>query len=366
MSDKDRFLLHLVDVVWGDAMEDGQVPSTEHANHLISKARKTIECIEPMHDHGDGCPDPDCPSGEGGILTEGAIQRCDGCGVKTTTYKRLDGVLICCRCGKVRPTAPAEPFRCMFDPECSDPEPHKHAAGSKLPSEVEATQARAVYLAGGSPRARPVIPPRSDIASVMAAKSDELVNGAKQSGQLGLRSCENCGGSGPCLIRSPTNTCSAISHGRRSRNAESGSFFGYYLCRSCHPEPDDSFFTKGGAKQSGQEKEEGAPPTPMLDAIRPQIRAAKPGDTPATRWCCMTCGTEGDIGDGSSGEHDCGPEGCSDIVFSMWFSAGPSVRVAGTRIVSRHDAASLRESTGKGSNPTNTINTPQSIISNLQ
>jgi len=38
-----RFLLHLVDIVWGDAMEDGQVPSTEHALRLIKRARQTFD-----------------------------------------------------------------------------------------------------------------------------------------------------------------------------------------------------------------------------------------------------------------------------------------------------------------------------------
>lgn len=33
-----RFLPHLVDVVWGDAMEDGQVPCSIHAQTLITRA----------------------------------------------------------------------------------------------------------------------------------------------------------------------------------------------------------------------------------------------------------------------------------------------------------------------------------------
>jgi hypothetical protein len=40
--DQEKFLLHLVDVVWGDAMEDGQVPSTSHACNLIQRAKETI------------------------------------------------------------------------------------------------------------------------------------------------------------------------------------------------------------------------------------------------------------------------------------------------------------------------------------
>lgn len=33
-----RLLFHLVDIVWGDALEDESVPSTEHARNLIQKA----------------------------------------------------------------------------------------------------------------------------------------------------------------------------------------------------------------------------------------------------------------------------------------------------------------------------------------
>jgi len=40
---REKFLLHLVDVVWGDAMEDGQVPSTRHAVKLIEKAEATLD-----------------------------------------------------------------------------------------------------------------------------------------------------------------------------------------------------------------------------------------------------------------------------------------------------------------------------------
>ena len=39
MKSIDRKLLfHLVDIVWGDAMEDNSVPSTSHARTLIKKA----------------------------------------------------------------------------------------------------------------------------------------------------------------------------------------------------------------------------------------------------------------------------------------------------------------------------------------
>lgn len=41
-EDPDRaFLLHLVDVVWSDAMESSQVPATWHADNLIYRARRT-------------------------------------------------------------------------------------------------------------------------------------------------------------------------------------------------------------------------------------------------------------------------------------------------------------------------------------
>lgn len=40
---QEKFLLHLVDVVWGDAMEDGQVPSTPHALNLIERAKATLD-----------------------------------------------------------------------------------------------------------------------------------------------------------------------------------------------------------------------------------------------------------------------------------------------------------------------------------
>lgn len=33
-----RLLFHLVDIVWGDAMEDTSVPATGHARELIQKA----------------------------------------------------------------------------------------------------------------------------------------------------------------------------------------------------------------------------------------------------------------------------------------------------------------------------------------
>lgn len=33
-----RLLFHLVDIVWGDALEDGSVPSTKHSRALIQKA----------------------------------------------------------------------------------------------------------------------------------------------------------------------------------------------------------------------------------------------------------------------------------------------------------------------------------------
>jgi hypothetical protein len=39
---QQKFLLHLVDVVWGNAMEDGQVPSTSHALNLIERAKETL------------------------------------------------------------------------------------------------------------------------------------------------------------------------------------------------------------------------------------------------------------------------------------------------------------------------------------
>jgi len=39
MKSIDRKLLfHLVDIVWGDALEDGSVPSTAHSRQLIHKA----------------------------------------------------------------------------------------------------------------------------------------------------------------------------------------------------------------------------------------------------------------------------------------------------------------------------------------
>jgi hypothetical protein len=33
-----KLLFHLVDIVWGDALEDGSVPSTIHSRTLIEKA----------------------------------------------------------------------------------------------------------------------------------------------------------------------------------------------------------------------------------------------------------------------------------------------------------------------------------------
>jgi hypothetical protein len=39
MKQIDRKLLsHLVDIVWGDALEDGSVPSTPHKRKLIQQA----------------------------------------------------------------------------------------------------------------------------------------------------------------------------------------------------------------------------------------------------------------------------------------------------------------------------------------
>lgn len=37
-----RFLLHLVDVVWGEAHEDKSVPSTDWAERMIQKAKDTF------------------------------------------------------------------------------------------------------------------------------------------------------------------------------------------------------------------------------------------------------------------------------------------------------------------------------------
>lgn len=42
----EKFLLHLVDVVWSNAMEDGQVPSTDHALKLIEHARSSFTSEE--------------------------------------------------------------------------------------------------------------------------------------------------------------------------------------------------------------------------------------------------------------------------------------------------------------------------------
>jgi hypothetical protein len=46
-----RLLFHLVDIVWGDAMEDESVPSTAHARTLIQKAieRRRGEKYESKH-----------------------------------------------------------------------------------------------------------------------------------------------------------------------------------------------------------------------------------------------------------------------------------------------------------------------------
>lgn len=41
-----RLLPHLVDVVWADAMGDGQVPSTNHARKLIAHAESTLDSEE--------------------------------------------------------------------------------------------------------------------------------------------------------------------------------------------------------------------------------------------------------------------------------------------------------------------------------
>ena len=38
---QDKFLLHLVDVVWGEANEDESVPSTDWALRMIEKAKAT-------------------------------------------------------------------------------------------------------------------------------------------------------------------------------------------------------------------------------------------------------------------------------------------------------------------------------------
>ena len=39
----DAFLLHLVDVVWGEANEDTSVPSTDWAKQMIATARETFD-----------------------------------------------------------------------------------------------------------------------------------------------------------------------------------------------------------------------------------------------------------------------------------------------------------------------------------
>ena len=62
-----------------------------------------------------------------------------------------------------------------------------------------------------------------------------------------MRRCEKCGGPGPCLW------------------AERGPDCQRYLCRRCHPNPEDGFFTR------------------TIDAVRAQVRPAEPDDPPATR-----------------------------------------------------------------------------------
>jgi len=42
MKNDKKFLRHLVDTVWSDAKESGEVPSTIHADKLIEKARETF------------------------------------------------------------------------------------------------------------------------------------------------------------------------------------------------------------------------------------------------------------------------------------------------------------------------------------
>lgn len=46
-----RLLFHLVDIVWGDALEDNSVPSTPHARSLIQKAieRRRAEKYNPKN-----------------------------------------------------------------------------------------------------------------------------------------------------------------------------------------------------------------------------------------------------------------------------------------------------------------------------
>jgi hypothetical protein len=39
---RHKFLLHLVDVVWGEAHEDKSVPSSEWAERMIAKAKDTF------------------------------------------------------------------------------------------------------------------------------------------------------------------------------------------------------------------------------------------------------------------------------------------------------------------------------------
>lgn len=43
MTADDEFLLHLVDVVWGAALEDESVPNTTLGRKLIAKARATFK-----------------------------------------------------------------------------------------------------------------------------------------------------------------------------------------------------------------------------------------------------------------------------------------------------------------------------------
>jgi len=43
MKNDKKFLRHLVDTVWSDAKESGEVPSTIHADKLIEKARETFK-----------------------------------------------------------------------------------------------------------------------------------------------------------------------------------------------------------------------------------------------------------------------------------------------------------------------------------
>ena len=68
-----------------------------------------------------------------------------------------------------------------------------------------------------------------------------------------MRRCEKCGGQGPCLW------------------AERGPDCQRYLCRRCHPNPEDGFFTR------------------TVDAVRARVRPAEVGDPPATRAVRVLC-----------------------------------------------------------------------------